>query len=183
MKGSRIRSLVLAALVGATALGMAESSEALPRVGMAKPAARAVDAEGRPIDVGAILGRPILVVYEDKESATLNAQLKSDLSALARGDRYRNAVALVPVANVEAYDYWPVRGFVKDAIKDESRKIGATIFCDWDGGFRRSFGLAGNTSSVVLVGREGRVLFAWEGAVPKVERERLLSLLRAEVER
>lgn len=183
MNWRRFRSLTLAAVVASAVIGAAASSEALPRVGDGKPSGRAVDADDRVLDIGTISGRPILVIYEDKESATLNTSLKADLSRLARGDRYRNAVALVPVANVGTYDYWPVRGFVKDAIKDESRKIGATIYCDWDGGFRRSLSLAGNTSSVVLIGRNGRILFAFEGMVPKDERDRLLALLRAEVER
>ena len=183
MISRHIRPFVFATALGLATFASAASAEALPKVGEMRPSARAVDADGRVVDLAAISGRPILVVYEDKESATLNTALKSELSRLARGDRYRNAVALVPVANLVGYDYWPVRGFVKDAIRDESRKIGATIYCDWDGGFRRALGVAGNTSTVVLVGRDGRVLFAFEGAVPKAERERLLELLRGEVER
>lgn len=178
-----LSAIAIAAIAVATASTAASTAEALPKVGAVRPSARTVDADDRTLDIGTIAGRPILVVYEDKDSATLNAPLKADLSRLARGDRYRNAVALVPVANVESYDYWPVRGFVKDAIKDESRKVGATIYCDWDGGFRRSLGVVGNTSSVVLVGRDGRILFAWEGFMPKEARDRLLGLLRAEVER
>lgn len=178
----RARPLLVAALVALSTSATASRSDALPKVGDVRPSARAVDVDGRVVDLATIGAKPILVVYEDKESATLNAALKADLSKLARGDRYRSVVALVPVANVAAYDYWPVRGFVKDAIRDESRKIGATIYCDWDGGFRRALGLAGNTSTVVLIGRDGRVLFAFEGAVPQEERARLLGLLRAEVE-
>ena len=157
-------------------------ADAAPPVGAPRPVARVHDAEDRAFDLHGVRGKPTLVLYEDKDSAKVNLALKDELALLARGDRYRNAVALVPVADVERYDYWPVRGFVKDAIRDESRKIGATIYCDWDGSFRRATRLAKNTSSVMLLGKDGRVLFAWEGQVPKDERERMLSLLRAEVE-
>ena len=183
MKLRAPRHILPAALFALAAITSTASSDALPRVGDPRPTARAVDADGNVVDIGAVTGKPILVVYEDKASATLNTALKADLSRLARGDRYRNAVALVPVANVAEYDYWPVRGFVKDAIKDESQKIGATIYCDWDGSFRRPLGIAPNTSSVFLVGRDGRVLWSWQGLVPKEERERLIGLLRAEVDR
>jgi hypothetical protein len=183
MKSRRVRSLLLAALFSLAAVVSARPSDALPKVGEPRPSARAVDADDRTIDIGTIAGKPILVVYEDKESATLNTALKADLSRLAKGDRYRNAVALVPVANLAGYDYWPVRGFVKDAIRDESKKLGTTIYSDWNGSFRQSLGIAGNTSTVFLVGRNGRVLWAWQGLVPKEERERLIELLRAEIER
>jgi hypothetical protein len=79
-------------------------------------------------------------------------------------------------------DFWPARGFVKDAIRGESSKVGATIYCDWDGTFQRAAGFKRGTSSVLLVGRDARVLFAFEGALPKAERERLIALLRVEVE-
>lgn len=163
-------------------LAIGAPAGALPSVGVLRPAARVVDADDKSLDLRAINGRPILIVYEDKESSKLNVPLKEDLSRLARGDRYKSAIALVPVADVEGYDYWPVRGFVKDAIRDESKKIGATIFCDWDGSFRRAVGLRRGTSSVVLVGRDARVLFASEGALSRPERQRLLELLRTEVE-
>lgn len=175
-----IRLLRAAAL--ALVVAIPSAAAALPAVGELRPAARAVDADGRAVDLRSVNGRPILVVYEDKDSSSMNAPLKRELSVLARGDRYRNAVALVPVADVEGYDYWPVRGFVKDAIRDESKKIGATIYCDWDGSFRRAAGLRRGTSSVVLIGRDARVLFASEGPLPKPDRDRLLRLLRAEIE-
>lgn len=161
---------------------LALPASALPNVGDLRPAARAVDVDGRALDLRAINGRPILVVYEDKDSSGMNVALKKELSRLARGDRYRSAIALVPVADVQGYDYWPVRGFVKSAIKDESKKIGATIYCDWDGSFRRAAGLSRGTSSVVLIGRDARVLFASEGPLGKADRARLIELLRAEVD-
>ncbi len=175
-----LRSLVLAATLGV--LGTANLAEAAPTLGSAKPAARVVDANDRTFDLQAVQGKPTLVLYEDKESAKVNVALKDDLAKLAGGGRYRSSVVLVPVADVQQYDFWPARGFVKDAIKDESKKIGATIYCDWDGSFRRAVKLARNTSSVLLYGKDGRVLFAWEGHVPREERERLLAMLRAEVE-
>lgn len=172
--------LAVAAFLLATA--SAGSSSALLVAGAPRPSARVVDADDRVLDLGAVQGRPALVVYEDKESSTLNASLKAQLARLGRGDRYRGAIALVPVADVGKYDFWPVRGFVKDAIRDESRKIGATIYCDWDGSFARALGIQHGTSSIVLIGKTGRVLFSYEGKLPGDESARLLSLLRREVE-
>ncbi len=174
------RSFVLATSV--VLLAMAPLAEAAPPIGSVRPAARVHDGWDRPFDLHGVQGKPTLVLYEDKDSAKVNVALKDDLARLARGDRYKSAVALVPVANVEKFDFWPARGFVKDAIRDESKKIGATIYCDWDGSFGRATQLAKNTSSVMLIGRNGRVLFVWEGQVPKEEREKLLAMLRAEVE-
>jgi hypothetical protein len=154
----------------------------LMTAGDIRPSARVADADGRILDLGSVGSRPTLVVYEDKDSANLNASLKADLSKLAQGDRYRTAIALIPVADVRGYDFWPVRGFVKDAIRSESRKIGSTIYCDWDGSFGKALGARHGTSTFVLFDKSGRVLFAHEGAVPPAEARKMIGLLRAQVD-
>jgi len=163
------------AVVGSQAFGLVPA-------GALRPAGRVHDADDRTLDLRSINGKPILVLYEDKDSAKVNDALKADLSRLAKGDRYRTAVALVPVADVQSFDFWPVRGFVKDAIRSESKKQGATIYCDWDGNLQKAAGFRRGTSSVMLIGRDARVLFAHEGALPTEQRERLIALLRGEVE-
>jgi hypothetical protein len=174
---------VVASLVITGALAfVGHEAQALAVVGSLRPAAQTVDADGRLLDLRAINGKPILVLYEDKASAKMNDAFKAELSHLAKGDRYRNAVALVPVADVQSYDFWPARGFVKDAIRGESKKMGATIYCDFDGAFQRAAGFKRGTSSVMLVGRDARVLFAAEGTLTKAERERVITLLKAEVD-
>jgi hypothetical protein len=170
-----------AALVAALAFGALPAAALLP-AGSRRPAAHVVDADDRTLDMRAINGRPIFVIYEDKDSAKMNDALKADLSRLAKGDRYRNAIALVPVADVQSFDFWPARGFVKDSVRSESKKIGATIYLDWDGTFQRAAGFKRGTSSIMLVGRDARVLFSSEGALSAEQRARLIALLRAEVE-
>jgi hypothetical protein len=176
-----LRGVVLAGAVVLAAATSASSSAALVAAGSVRPAAHVTDADGSTLDLRSINGKPILVLYEDKDSATMNNALKAELARLAQGDRYRNAVALVPVADVQSFDFWPAKGFVKDAIRAESKKQNATIYCDWDGSFQKAAGFRRGTSSVMLIGRDARVLFTSEGPLAKEHRDRLIALLRAEV--
>lgn len=169
------------AAAGLCALTLAGNASALPAIGAAGPAGTVVDAEGRGLDLHGIKGKPTLLVYEDKEATKQNLQLKSELSKLAAGDTYRQAIALVAVADVEGYDYWPARGFVKSAIRTESKKLGNTIYVDWTGGVRKAAGFKKGLSTILLMGRDGKVLFSHEGAMAAVDRTRLLSLLQEQV--
>ncbi len=173
--------LVLAAAC-LCAITLAATATALPAVGATGPGGTVVDAEGRGLDLHAIKGKPTLLVYEDKEATKQNLQLKSELSKLAAGDIYRQAIALVAVADVEGYDYWPARGFVKSAIRTESKKLGNTIYVDWTGGVRKAAGFTKGMSTIMLMGRDGKVLFSHEGAMAGPERTRLLALLKEQVE-
>jgi hypothetical protein len=172
----------LAALAIVALLLVAWPAHGLPLPGAALPALRLLDAWDRTLELSRLGAKPVLVVYEDKDSATQNQAFKNDLATLARGDRYRSSVGLVAIADVQGYDYWPVRGFVKDAIKDESHKFGTVIYCDWDGSAQRTLGLRRGTSNVILYGKDGKVLFSHEGAMSADERRQAIALLRAQVE-
>jgi hypothetical protein len=156
-------------------------ARALPHIGAVHPEVRLRDSWDRTTLLSRFRGVPTLLLYEDKASTTENARLKAELAVLARGDSYKRSVALVAVADVSGYDYWPVRGFVKDAIQDESNKQGTIIYCDWDGGVRSALGLEKDKSNVVLYGRDGKVLFASSGPLDAAGRSRLLALLRAQL--
>ncbi|MDB4943158.1 MAG: hypothetical protein JWP97_2692 [Labilithrix sp.] len=181
MTNARISRSLLAAASFLTVASVAPVAGALPETGALRPATSVVDADDRRLDLRAVNGKPMLILYEDKDSAKLNVALKDDLARLARGGQYKEAVALVPVADVQGYDYWPIRGFVKDAIRSESRKVGATIYCDWDGVFQRAAGIRRGTSTVVVIGRDARVRLAIEGQLSTAQREQVISLLKSEV--
>ena len=171
----------LFAIAAMAVLATPNAARALPSVGDALPDVKLVDAWGKTWEIRRDASKPVLVVYEDRTSATQNRELKEELAKLARGDRYKQSVALVAVADVAGYDYWPARGFVKDAIREESQKAGTNIYCDWDGAFRARLGLRRGVSTVVLYGADGKVLFAHEGAVPPDRRAQLLALLKAQI--
>jgi hypothetical protein len=179
---SHPRSLASIVTLAVALLASVPAATALPARGSKAPNAKVEDADGRVLWMKSLKGKPILVVYEDKDSATQNQPLKNDLARLAKGDKYKSVVALAAIADVSSYDFWPVKGFVKDAIREESKKVGTTIYCDWDATFRAAYKLKEGTSSVVLVGRSGEILFAAEGALSADARKRLLDLLRSEVE-
>ncbi|WP_237245015.1 MULTISPECIES: YtfJ family protein [Sorangium] len=175
--------LLAAASAGALSLALISGAAlALPTVGDRAPNARVEDADGRELQLKALRGKPILIMYEDKDSTAQNQALKDALAKLAKGDRYRRAMAVTAIADVSSYDFWPAKGFVKDAIREESRKVRATIYCDWDGSFREAYRLRRGISNVVLVGKSGQVLFAAEGKLKPEAQTRVLDLLRNEVE-
>ncbi len=182
MKTSLVARYMVFSLVGLVAVSILSTAYAIPAVGSSRPDVKLDDPWGRSTTLSRFQGKPILVVYEDKDSATLNQPLKDALSKLAKGDVYKKTVALVAVADVGGYDYWPVRGFVKDAIQKESNKQGTIIYCDWDGRVRNTLSLQKGTSNIVLFGKNGKVLFADSGALSSKRREELITLLRREVE-
>jgi len=168
-----VRAAIAAAIVSNTA-------QALPRVGDARPSIVLKDAWDRPLDLAHVGSRPLLVVYEDKEASTQNQAFKNALSRLAKRPQ-SSRVVLAAVADVDGYDYWPARGFVKDAIRSQSSAIGAAIYCDWHGAVRTALGLKRKTSTIILYDASGHVAFAHEGAMDEATRARAIALLNAAI--
>jgi hypothetical protein len=171
VKRALVRSALAVALVASPAY-------ALPKIGDARPNVTLRDAWDRTLDLGRIGQRPLLLVYEDRDSSSHNQPLKDELSRIASGPS-AGRVLLVAVADLQGYDYWPARGFVKDAVRSQSRALGAPIYCDWDGSLRVTLGLARGTSNVILYDAAGRVVFVHAGAMDAPTTERVMVLMRA----
>ena len=172
---------IVAALVGGLVILFASDARALPLLGEPPPDVELEDAWDRRVAMAKLGAKPVLVVYEDEASAKQNKELKADLAELAKGGQYKKRVALLAVADLDGYDYWPVKGFVKDAIRDESRKQQLSILCDWNGKFRKALGLVKGSSNVVLYGKDGKVLFSHAGPLSRVQRATLISSLQSQV--
>jgi hypothetical protein len=169
-------SFGILAILFATSTAMAS-----PKVGTARPNVVVSDAWERTFDVSKVGSRPLLVLYEDKDSAGENQTFKDELSKVAKGDAYKDKAVLLAFADLTGWNYWPARGYVRDAIKVESRKANTPIFCDWDGSVQRNFGIKRGTSNVFLYSRDGTVIFSYEGPMPEASRKELMELLRQQV--
>lgn len=165
----------------AAALFVAPSAMALPAPGAQVSHAVAEDPDGMSIDLAWMRGRPTLVLYEDKNTSSWNEGLRAQLARLADSDPRSRLVALVPVIDVGAYDFWPARGFARGAVRKEAERAGVTLYCDWGGGFRQALSLRRGTSSTILLDRGGKVLFAREGKLSPDDAKALIGLLLAQV--
>ena len=148
-------------------------------VGEEAPDARVEDADERALWLSELKGSPVVVFYEDKDSGSVNTTLKDELAELM-GEEGMGGIRVVPVADVADYNSWPKKSFVRKAIREASKKAGLTIYCDWDGSFRRKLDLERNTSNVVVIGRDGVVRFSATGALGEGKRAEVLALLKKE---
>jgi hypothetical protein len=122
--------------------------------------------------LGSYAGKVVLLMYEDRDSRTINAALKEEVRQRIAREGLQQRLAVVPVADVSSYDRWPARGIVRAAVAREARALGAEILLDWSGEIRRAYALVTPGSNVVLVGRGGERLYQKSGALDVEERAR-----------
>jgi hypothetical protein len=123
------------------------------------------------------LGRVVIIVYEDRDSNQQNNALKQELAERARRDNLARDVSLVAVANLSAYDFWPARGYARDAVIDIARQQSTEIMIDWSGQMATDYHFRAGTSYVMVVSRDGRVLFRYGGAMSARFREQFFGVV------
>ena len=168
--------------VTAAVLGVVAPVHGIPKERDAAPNARIEDADGHALEIKSLKGKPVLIVYDDRTSAPKSEAFRRELVKLLKASPYDSKVTLLVVADVSPYDFWPARGTVKDAVRKETQKQGTTVYCDWTGGLRTSYKMKSDVTNVVMVGKDARVGFAFEGVPAGAAQKRLMDALRAEVE-
>jgi hypothetical protein len=139
--------------------------------------AKAESPDGEKFDLSEHAGKHRLVFYEDKDVRTQNQPLKEKLWESMEQRQRKDELMIIAVANVSAFNWWPAKKVVAAAIREEVRKLGAPIWCDWDGSFGREIEATKGVSNVLLLGKEGTVLFKHAGAVSPEQIQSLLKLL------
>jgi hypothetical protein len=158
---------------------LALSAGAAPKRGFDTPDdASLEDVEEKALSLKSLRGRATLVVYEDKESSKDNAALKAELAKLLEDEPALKGVRVIAAADVSDYDFFPAKGAVKDAIRDEQKKAKTTIWLDWSGDFRDKLKLDEGRSNIVLVDAKGKVRFGKSGALSRDERRELFAAMR-----
>jgi hypothetical protein len=123
------------------------------------------------------LGRVVLMMYEDRDSQQLNAPLKEEVRRRIHQEGLGRSLAVVPIADVRRYDYWPARPVVRAAVADQAKALGAEILLDWKGEIARRYGFRTPGSNVALIGRAGELLYQRAGVLAADERRRFHQLL------
>lgn len=101
--------------------------------------------------LGALWGKPTVLFYEDRASTALNQHVKDALFRAGREKGLLDAVGVVAVANVAAYDWFPARGFVLDAVREVERQVHIPVLLDFRGAMAKAPWSLSPTSSTVLV--------------------------------
>jgi len=110
-----------------------QSLAALAALGSSPGDFAAQDVDDKSTSLYAFRGKPVLVVYEDKDAGEQNAKTKKRIGELAKSGTLAKKIGLFAVADVQSWDFWPAKGYVKDELRAQGKRFGITIWADWNG--------------------------------------------------
>jgi hypothetical protein len=134
-----------------------------------------------PDDAGAehVLAGPVLVVYEDQEGGKQNKAMKALIAAYHDPIDNRRKLDVWPIADLSKWNWWPARSRALADVKKSAEQNHTRILIDWTGALHKAWGLQRGKNSIVLVGADGKVVFASEGETTEALRSQLAAALEA----
>jgi hypothetical protein len=120
-------------------------------------------------------GHPTIVFYEDKDGGEQNDHFKQRLGKLQGKSPAAKKVVVVAIADVSSWNFWPAKGFVKNALESAGKKAGVTVWADWSGAGRASLSASSDASNIVMLDASGRVVWASSGKLTVPQEDDLLN--------
>jgi peroxiredoxin len=132
---------------------------------------------GTPIQLSQFRGGPMVIFYEDQNSVRINKPLKDELwnrrPALAATQAH-----VLGIAYLKPYDFFPVRGFALERLRAMEKRSGIPILADLKGEMGQApWSLPARGSTVLLVDKEGHVVFRKTGALSDEEVKQVVANL------
>lgn len=170
-------TMILLVIVATGTLGNASGN---PTQTLDKLDAKLTDSAGKPIQLSDFRGKPTVLFYEDRDSRDQNRKVKDELWKRGKEAGLTGSANVVGVANLQAFDFWPARGFARSAVEDVEKKVGIKVLIDWKGALTTTpWNLPSKSSTVVLLDSEGSVRYAHSGAMSQKEMDELFTKLAA----
>jgi len=142
------------------------------------PATALETSSGAPTTLEALITKPTVVFFEDRDSTALNQHVKDALFEAGKTRGRLDSVSVVAIANVKDWNWFPARGFVLKAVRDVEAKVHIPVYLDFQGSMTAApWSLPAKTSTVLVLTKEAQPVVKLVGRLSQLELEKLLATL------
>lgn len=132
---------------------------------------------GEPLTEKDLLGKITVLFYDTRHTAAVNNDLKYEINDFrATHLPLLENLQVVQVIDASSANFL-TRTIWKRKLRENARKYGVTLYADWTGAMRQSFGFSAQASNVLVIDPWGTVCFTFLGKVTESEKEKLLSVI------
>lgn len=129
-------------------------------LGQAVPDCKVSSGEGQELTLSGLWGKVVTLFYEGKDQVERSRALKEDLNRFYQDQPPEIQKLVVRLAVVDCSPAnWFTKGFWDDGLVEASQKEGLTIYGDWEGDMRASYGLPEDGSSFLVIGPAGKLRY------------------------
>lgn len=134
--------------------------------GKKAPPFRAESGDGKVVDATMLRGYVVVLFYESKDVIDKSRPIKKVLNSFydEQAREVQQMIARVPIINCTSAA-WPFTGIWKSRLVENSKRVGMTVYGDWDGKMGTSYGMNGDDTNLVIIDKKGFIRFFRTGAI------------------
>lgn len=129
-------------------------------------------------------GKVAVIFYETREASKKNGDIKDRFNQLyeRQEERVRRSIVRIPVFNCSRV-IWPVTLVWKSALKSNAKRVGMTLYGDWDGRMAKDYRMVDDESNCIIIDKKGIVRYTSVGRITDRQFQEIEELLDTLVNR
>ncbi len=147
-------------------------------LGKEAPFFRVEAGDGKTLDAKMVRGKVVILFYECKEILPKSRPLKNVLTAFYREQpkEIYDQIFVLPIIDATGAA-WPFKSIWKSTLVEKSRKVGMTVYGDWDGKMRATYAMKGDDTNLLILDKKGVIRFFQSGVIAPEKAAAIKSLL------
>jgi peroxiredoxin len=141
-------------------------TEAYAASGKLAPPFQVESGDNQKLTLDNILGKVVVLFYENRHTANKNNELKSELKSLYRSQPATIKKEIFPLVVVDCSKAsMPTRSLWKSKLSQHSRINGLTIYGDWNRKMLMDYRMQGNDSNFMIIDKKGIIRYSTSGQI------------------
>lgn len=168
--------LAVALLVASSPAPSAESAH--PLLGKPAPSFSIRSGDDRTLVPEMLKGKVAVLFYETRDTSKKNSDIKGRFNRLydQQNEDVRQLIVRIAVLNC-SHVIWPATVVWKQSLRYHSKRVGMTLYGDWDGRMARDYQMKDDESNLVIIDRKGIIRYFSSGRITDDEFQGIEDLL------
>jgi alkyl hydroperoxide reductase subunit AhpC len=170
-------AFILVLILGLAALPQ-NFSEAYAALGKPAPPFQVESGDNQQLTLDRILGKVVVLFYENRHAVNKNDELKSELNTLYRAQPATIKQEIFPLVVIDCSKAsMPTMSLWKSKLFQNSRINGLTIYGDWNRKMLTDYRMQGNDSNFMIIDKQGIIRYSASGQISTGQFQEIKDLL------
>ncbi len=135
-------------------------------IGREAPPFQVESGDGKVLEAKMLRGKVVVLFYESKDIIAKSRPLKIILNAFYKEQKKEDQqmILRVPIFDCTGVS-WPFKGIWKNGLIENSKRVGMTVYGDWNGKMAASYGMKSDDTNLLIIDKRGIIRYFQSGVV------------------
>jgi predicted transcriptional regulator len=135
-------------------------------IGREAPPFHVESGDGKVLQSKMLRGKVVVLFYESKDVLAKSRPLKKILNDYYQEQKKEDQQMILRVPIINCNDAaWPIKGIWKSSLVANSKRVGMTVYGDWDGKMGIAYGMKGDDTNLLILDKRGIIRYFKSGVV------------------